>query len=524
VKFTEKFCLSKDDGGPLEPKVVHSSVGVFKTLKKSAGDFWTRLLRVPFFHSNLILGFVTGTRLITGLLKTKLSAVFLGTTGAGLLGIGGQVQMLSLTWGSLSMGNGFLDNYSIAIGKSDLVERRRILATTFTLQLISNGLCIGLALLLAPWLSKLAFGDGTMVKYLVPVLISVPFYSLITVYFSGIFFAHGQYASYSRASVVSGVLEAVLFASGMYYWGLLGAFWALPLGVLVLTLLLLRPLLRLERARDLFRVQLSVEIARFLVGTGFVMILTGSSGYLCSIMVRVWIGRQLGIGQAGIYQVLTVLFGYYSLFITNGVWAQLFPKASREGLSPSTCQQWRDSFFFTVAFGGLIQVVFLVMPEAFIGLVYSKDFVQAAHYFPVQCLADFIFLLAQPSLGVLLGVRKTLTYLWLSLAYYGALGFLSYLFLQKWGLLGISFAYLISSVGMLTWALSYFLKSTKKDTVLLWVMGVFAALVVIQGLLAWYHAPLLARGSVLAVSLGWMAVVYKGRSGSRAVPLELEPA
>jgi glycosyltransferase involved in cell wall biosynthesis/O-antigen/teichoic acid export membrane protein len=476
-------------------------------------DSWQKILKVPFIHSNIILGIVTGTRFVVGLLKTKISAIFLGPSGAGLLGIGSQVQMLGVTWGSLSMSSGFLNRLSAASGESDPSQKREILSTTFTIQLLCNGFCLIAGIALAPWLSKLAFGDASMSKYVVPVLVSVPFYSLITVYFNGIFFTHGQYAAYSRASVISGVLEAILFSMGIYFWGVQGAFWALPIGAAIWGLLLLRPLLRLESARDLFRIKLNKSAARFLIDSGFIMILAGSAAYLCSILIRIWITRSLGIAQAGIYQVVTVLFGYYSPFITNGIWAQLFPRASRDGISAATGREWYHSFFITAVFGGLIQVAFLIMPERLISLIYTKEFSEAAHIFPIQCLGDFLFLLAQPSFGVLLGMRKTLNYLWVNLAYYAGISLLSFLFVHRWGLIGAASAYLICGAGLLTWSLTYYTRMAGKDIGLLRFISVITALVAFQGFLAWNHASFILRGLTLGMFLIWMAYVFKERSG-----------
>lgn len=452
----------------------------------------------PALRAIFVMGAGSAARLLSGLAKVKISAAMLGPAGVGTLGLAGQAQLLGLTWGSLSLGAGFMQKYTAALATGDTEKRKDILATTFSLLFFANLLIIGLALAAWPWLGTNIFGSSALSICLLPVAFTVPFQVMVGAYFQGILFAHGKYDLWARSCSVIAVPELLLFAAGAWFYGTLGALAGLALGMLFWAAWLLRECLKLEKAKDLFRLKLNKEVARSLASSSLAMSLTSSAAYLSGVLIRIYLMRSFGADTNGAYQAACLISGMYLQFVTNGIWVQLFPAACRPGEKEKLHGAWNESLWVTASLGAICQSALLLFPALLTMHLFGREFSATADFLRLQLLGDFFFVIAQPSLAVLLARGRLREYALVWLAFYLVQTAAPFALMPYFGASSVNVAYLLASFSLAAVSAFYYARQrTAGRAPMLLQLGLLGAGVT----LAFAFSRGLADGPGLAIRL-----------------------
>lgn len=451
----------------------------------------------PFLKANLLMGASSFVRLVAGLVKTKVSALLLGTVGVGVLGIGSQIQLLGLTWGSLSLGAGFTQKYSAAVASGDLAERKRLLSTTFTVLALFNLMLVGLSLIFSPWLGSIVLGADSLV--FLPILLAIPFHVMVGAYFMGVLYAHGKYDLWARVSAISAVPELALFCLGAWYFGTIGAMAGLAAGMMIWALLLLKHCLVVERAADLFRFGFHPGVVKGLASSSLVMSLTSTGVYFSALLIRMLLVKQVSPEANGAYQAACIISGLYIPFVTNGIWAHLFPKVSAATNQEDVGRAFVDSLRVTAALAAVCQVGLLLLPNLFISLAFSRGFTGVMDFLPLQLFGDFFFLIAQPGLAIMLARGRLKSYAATWCAYCVSLVVLPWLLVPNFGGQAVSIGYVAGNFALAGVSLSGFfsrrLAGTMRLFSLLGVLGVFVGI-----------SSFFADSNSDIVGLGWRVV------------------
>lgn len=388
---------------------------------------------------------------------------------------------------SFSMGTGLIAELSQAISSGDRERRRQLLSTAFSLQILLNGFMVGLGILCSRLLAPLFFGEGGSVAFLLPVILALPFLSVKHSYILPILYAHGKYNRFSNATMLYAVVELLFIAAGAWKFGIVGAFWGLFSASVAWFLLMLYQTRDLEPLGDVLRFGIHRSCVPHLVKSGGVMLCTGLMTYGSGLLVRAWITTRLGADHNGYYQVLLVFSACYLPFLTNGIWARLFPKISAHGLDSETVGEWSDTLTLIATLGAAAQIGILIHPRLFISLFYTPSFQTAASALPLQLLGDYFFLIAQPALGVLQGLKRIRTFFIISITSYAVLCASTWLLLPKFGLAGVSLGYLAGNIVMAGQGLMMFIAAADGERTrrLMTSLAGSLAVVILQALLFW---------------------------------------
>ena len=412
----------------------------------------------PFLRSSLALGSSTVGRLVFGVAKSKVAALVLGSEGVGLLGLLSQLELLGSSLASLTMANGIARRVSLDRTKPDDAGRTLGVETSIW---IVGALCAGflvlgsLGALYAVKFLPAWEGKGAL---LLPLLIAVPVHSVISSVIVGIYFGHEKVRQYSAGSLVGGAVELALFLLFVKPFGVEGALWASTAGFVAWLAYALRGLLREPGVLPSGVPRFDRAVARELVEAGLVITVAGAMTYGSSVVIRGFFLERLGANEAGIYHVGVVFSSLYMPLLTNGIWARLHPRASASFTSEETHHDWAESLLFGALFGSAIQAGLIFFSSLAILVLYSGEFLPATHLMPAQMLGDFFFVLAQPTLAVLLARARHKLYLATWMAYYLAFSVLTVLLLPYFGLKAAPVAYLISGAGLFGVCYLYYLR------------------------------------------------------------------
>lgn len=457
-----------------------------------------------YLRATFTVGTLSMTRLVTGFVTTKYLAVTAGTAGVGLFAQGNQLYLLGITIGSALVA-GVIRKIADAQGHADVAEREAaVMATAFTIQAGASLALLVLAVALAPFLSRTVFGDDGSPIYVVAVALAIPFAVVGHGYIAGIFYGKRRYDLYTRAAVIGAIGSMVAFVLLTWRWGVAGALWSLSAGSVLLFAAYVVSVVKVEPLRRVFARGIDRRISRELLSYGGVIAATTVAATVALLVIRTYIVHEVGEGANGLYQVAIGFTAYYTPFLTNGLWARLFPAVAAEGGHSTANRNELNAALRLVVVGSALCVVGIL---AFAGLavrvVYSESFLGAVDLLAIQLPGD-VFFFVFFSVGVyLLAHGKLRIYLIGWLVYGVLLVSTSVVFIDRWGVEGAALGYLVTCTIVGLASLVVYLRTVERSEG--WsTMGVLAvALVAVaaEALLVRNGAPFLLRLSVPALML-----------------------
>ena len=328
-------------------------------------------------------------KFILGLIRAKLSAIFLGTTGIGILSqiifTSNQIKAVTL----LEMQHGFVKQVSSKKKSKDFryqlinsLKAYLILISIFTIIIFL------VSLLYSEKLTIYFFGDSIYFKYYLISIISLPILIINSIPFA-LLKSFKEIKSIARAQLFSIIISFLCFIPMVYYFQLMGAAIVFII-TLIITLFFNHIYVKNKilskysiSYRDIFSkgILLKTNIKELLVFAGWGM--TIGIYYIFSVIY----GRSIVINELGIASL--------GLYAPNKAWGALFTGISTQQLHtylfPRFAESKSDDEINGVLNDTFRLVTFMLIPMLFIGiafrniiipLFYSYEFVEAANYLP----------------------------------------------------------------------------------------------------------------------------------------------
>lgn len=433
-----------------------------------------------FLAATVSVGAVSLTRLVAGFVTAKYAALALGTAGVGLYAQGTQLYLLGITIGSVAMANGVIRAISDARGQPDSEpERYRVMATAFTIQLATSCGVLAIVLVGAAPVSRVVFGGGGSRTFLLAAAAGVPFATLASGYMGGLFFGEDRYDYYTKASCMAALGGLVVFLVMTAIWGLEGALWSISVGGAVIFVAYAAYARKIAPLSRVFAFGFERRLARELVSYGAVMAITSGASAIALLAVRAYVVRREGAVANGLYQVPIAMTALYTPFLTNALWARLFPSVSRSGDSPDSRHELNAALRLVVVGASVFVVCLLALGDVLVRVVYSGDFSPAVRLLPLQLSGDIFYFVFFTLSVYALALRRLRTYLLGWLGYAGALLLASLVSVDRWGVDGAAVGYVCASLVVATVFLGMHLAAASgRDRRLTILVLVFALLAV----------------------------------------------
>ncbi|MBP7415043.1 MAG: hypothetical protein KA831_00180 [Pyrinomonadaceae bacterium] len=417
-----------------------------------------------FFRATLNTAGLTIVRLLTGWARAKVTSLLLGTAGIGILAQANQILLLGTSFGSLGLVNGLINRLSFNYANNDDKKTKQLFSTIFTAQLIAIVVLMTIGIIGARPLAAYFFGSAENSNYFIITLLAIPFSVVSTNFIEAIFFARNRYDIYTKAGIWATLLGQLTVIVLTYYFGLTGAFFGILASSVLLFLFYILYLNKVETFKNVF--SFGIEKSNFKDATshGFVNLTYGALVPLASLVIRTFLIDDSGVSANGIYQVPIALTAYYTPFITNGLWARLYPKVSAvkdpKEVDGEITASVRQSILVVTTFVLLL----LVYPEALVLISYSSDFLPSVEVMPFQFAGDLGYFVLF-NVGVFaLALNRLRVYFGFWFIYYAALILASYLLIPGFGVKGAALAYLICASAVGTFAMIWLVKSTGLET------------------------------------------------------------
>lgn len=488
----------------------------------------THLFKVPFIASNLRFSVFTFFKIAFSPIRSKVSAISMGTAGVGYFGTVQNFQNIAATLSSLGLGAGLSTELSQCIKKNDTAGIKRALGVAFTGLITSTTAAIFIFFFLHDKFSQWIFDDDSFSSLLVPAILSVPFFVISTCYFEPILYSHSKDAGAAKAYQWGTILDLICFLPLVYFVGLSGASVSLFLSAFFLFLFLWLQIRKNCPHIQLFQFDFHYLTLREFLKTGSVMLGSGIAIYGVGIVIRSIIMRVISDEANGYYQVSLALSAFYMPFVTNAIWVRLFPHAAGNGMNEAVALELSESLVYTAVFAATAQMFLMISPHLIIKILYTKDFTPAASIVPLRLFGDYFYLLSQPIICVFLALKKRRLYI-------GTIFVTQFLFcilafeMSKQGLVGLTAAYTISNLLVFLYCMKKyvgFLKNFSGLTIIkrrgLDLLIFFSFMLLIQLATSYFFQNIFIQLGIFLFFLSALYFIYKSRFFSDLLKIRLQ--
>jgi antigen flippase len=396
------------------------------------------------FESTLIMGTSSVLVLMLDLVRVKILAVFLGPSGVGILSVLNHFHTVAVTCIGLGLGTGIVKYVSSFTHSGDEASVQGVLSNSFYITFFLSLMAFAVSVIVSPQLSTWMLSDTRYSLFIVLYAISFPI-AVFPVITNSFLQGLKRITSLAKINVLRSSISLLFIIPLVYFLKLNGA----VLSVLIITavhLLLNAFYLRKEEHRYsvVKRPSFEADILKKLFQYGLTSLFVGTAYYLSHLVLKIIIVHSLGLEMNGIYQPIWALTMTYLTLVLSSMSAYSYPRLCElDGV--------RD---INEELNGIIRVaVLLITPAMFflllargpiIQLLYSRQFLAATEFMPIQILGDFFKVLFWSVGMYLLPTRRLAAFIWSNILQDVVMVVLAYLLVDTYQLYGIAASFALS--------------------------------------------------------------------------------
>ncbi len=354
---------------------------------------------INFFNSNILLRIASLNsasvlvRIATGLVTSKVIALFVGPTGLALVGNMRDFFSTVQSFSTLGFYNGVVKY--VAEFKNDVKRLTQTISSVFYLMFIATILVALFCFFGADYINKLLFQEGNDYAYIIRIVaVILPFYTL-NVLMLALLNGLSRFRTILMVQIIGQLFGACLAVFLIWRLHVDGALLSI---ILIEVLLFVITILSISDKRYFLslikRKNISFKKIKKLSSFSIMALFTATVMPLVALMIRNYIIENEGTDDAGFWEAMNRLSNYYLMFVSSLLTLYVLPRFSEI----TTDREFRKEvfgFYKTIIpiFGlGLIVIYFL--RHLIITIVFSKAFEPVETLFFWQLLGDFVKVLS----------------------------------------------------------------------------------------------------------------------------------
>lgn len=389
--------------------------------------------------SSIYTFIATAMKMLTGLIINKFIAIYIGPSGLAVIGNFQSIVQLILTLSQAGIANGAV-KYT-AQYRSEGKNIAPLFSTTAKICLISSSL-VGVSLILLSSQLSARFLNSEDYYYVLILLgLTAPLLALNSILIS-IINGLKEIRLWFEINIVQS-LSSLFFATVLIaVWGLKGALVALSTYQSLVFFILLRKLKgHLVIKLSQFRSKVDPALAKQLFAYSIMALTSAVAVPVSHIIIREYIGSNLGWESAGYWQALWYISTMYLMVVTTSLGVYYLPRLSEIKVKSELTQELRKGLCLIVPFVSLMAFAIYLTRDLLIGILFSEEFLVLRDLLLWQLVGDVIKVAAW-----LIGyvtVARAMVKTFVVLEIFGSLTFviISISFVSVYGLVGITYAY-----------------------------------------------------------------------------------
>lgn len=382
---------------------------------------------------------------VTQIAKGKLSAVFLGASGVGIvnqvIGVWGLASLIA----GLGFYSGMVRHLSEYWAAHKTIEFRSHLTSSAIATLLASLALTVAGCLCSDNISYWVFGPTVNYGDLIALIfLGLPLFTLAQVY-RAVLSATNSVRALVRARIFADLSSVALFAILVVFWNIRGAI----LGYAALQALYLLAVVWMSRNklafRDLFSIpDMRITQVRKNIPYGLNAIFSSSIGIISSLAIGRHLIETVGMAGNGLFATAMKVTTAYLGGIASAASGQVFPQIAR-------CETQEE---MVVIVNQVLRLYFLLIPPVIMMLMglgaelmrilFSDEFIPAAVLLLIILPADLFRIFAETAGIPLMAIHRLKVLTGVYATWAGIYVFLAIFFAGDNALLGCAFAYLIS--------------------------------------------------------------------------------
>lgn len=419
--------------------------------------FLHKIAKSKFIKLLSLNSFSVFVKIISGLITSKLLAVFVGPSGMGL--VGNFRVFFSALEGISTLGfqNGVV-KYTAENENDSFYLKKMAFTVSFTLMLVS--IIIGVTLFcFATYWNAVVFGSSVQYEFVFKVVaLSLPWYALSLIWVA-VANGLGYYKRVLGVAIAGNSASILLAIYLIYQFKTTGAVLLVALvpAVWFLVTILLMP--KVVQFGALFSMRyFDFKILKSLSSYSIMALFAAVASPFVYLIIRKEIVFSLGLEQAGYWETMVRIASYYMLFVTSIVSIYYFPKLAQAKSTTDSKLIFRNFYQSILPIFILMVIVIFLCRDFIIQFLFTPSFKPVADLFFLQLLGD-IFKVAALILGYQFFAKKhTVAFLvseFLSLLF---LYWSSHFLMNIYGLKGVVMAHALDNALYFIVLLVYFRK------------------------------------------------------------------
>jgi O-antigen/teichoic acid export membrane protein len=396
-----------------------------------------KLVKTSFFSA-----IITFVRISSGFISGKIIALITGPAGVALLGSFTNFITIILTFANGAINTGVI-KYTAEHGSDD-IKIKALFSTSLKISFFCSVIVGFFLVLFSSFFSSLVFSDTLYTKEICVLGFTIIFYSLNTLMIS-VLNGKGQIKKFTLVNLIGtlvGLLATILL---VYFFNLKGAIYAL---ILTPSLVFFITVILLYRTPwfswSYFGGKLDIKIAKNLGAYSLMAIVSALTIPVSQILIRNMLISKVGINDAGYWQAMLRVSDGYLMLITTSLGTYYLPKLS--AITSDSAIKKEVSYGYKIVMPvvliGCVSIYFLRF--FIIELLFSPKFSQMEGLFFWQLIGD-LFKVATFLLGYVMVAKAMTTYYIMTEIIFSSLYvFFSWVFVSKFGLIGVTEAFALN--------------------------------------------------------------------------------
>ncbi len=391
-----------------------------------------------------IFGGVQVFNILMSVLRSKAIAILLGTSGMGLVSLFTSTLGLITGITNFGLGTSAVKNVAAAASSGDKEKLSKTVAVFRRLVWMTGGLGFILTLVLAPWLSKIAFGNNQYTMAFMALSVTL----LITQIGSGqnVILQGLRKLQYLAKASAYGALSGLIISLPLYYFfkneGIVPAIILTSISALLLSWfyagkIKIRPALV---EKSVFKSE-----GKEMLKMGFLISMSNLITIGSAYVVRVFISNSGGLEDVGLFTAGFAIIGTYAGMVFTAMGTDYYPRLSSVANDNLKCQQEiNQQAEIALLILSPFLIILLVFVQWGVVLLYSKQFLGVVNMIHWATLGIFFQALSWSIAFVLLAKGASRIYFRNELianVYMLALNISGYYY---FGLTGLGISFLIS--------------------------------------------------------------------------------
>ena len=388
--------------------------------------------------TSVLTGISTVIKLVSAFVINKVIALYIGPAGLAIVG-----QLQSFTSIITTFSNGAISSGIVKYTAEyqDIEEKKKIFSSSIVISLICS-LIISIFLFgFSDYLSELILKDIQYSSVFIIFGATIFLFALNMVLIS-ILNGQKEIKKYVLVNIAGSIFSLVFTSILIMQLNLMGALYAMVLNQSVMFFVTLAFVIKSSWFKlEYFKQGLDKESLSKLSKYSLMAIVSALTVPVSHLIIREYIGENLGWDSAGYWQGIWYISTMYLMLVTTTLGVYYLPRLSEIQDNKELRKEIFSGYKIIMPIVILASLIIFLLKEYVILIAFSKDFMPMMELFAWQLIGDVIKIASWLLAYLMLAKAMTKVFIYTEVLFSALFVGLSILFVDKFGLVGITYAY-----------------------------------------------------------------------------------